>query len=118
MSSRRDIKKHIEDLCGDLATEVMIWAQLNSDVPAQKVNKIIADLAQLQTDAIASTNFSFDRTERDFPTRAEYRRARTAYNRKAYDKIRRDLNKGVEEIAAALNAATPGQPKEADKPEA
>lgn len=74
--------------------------------PADKqddVDNLIVDLAILQEQTLANTNFCFDKTVRDFPSPKEYRAARRTYNRAAFSALHDRFNKALSEIVHRMN---------------
>ena len=97
--NKRTLKKHIQQVCGNAAVEVLI------NLPAEVARKIVFQLAELQTRSLANISFSFDHSRRDFPTTKDYNRARTAYNRAAFSKLRKDFDEALQSIVKEINSS-------------
>lgn len=115
MTNKRQLKKNIRYVCGDIAAELLIARTLYPDFDDAKVNKIVNDIAELQEESVKRCSFSFDKTPRDFSDMAAYRKARAAYNKKAYHKLMTDFQEGVRKIVEEMNQAMPASVKEANK---
>ena len=108
MANKRDLKKQVKYICGDLATECMLAAEYVKGVVPAEMHKIVAEIASLQTSALASATFGFDKTEAEFESKA-------AYNKKAFAALREKFNNKVQEIVKQMNAALPQAVKDANK---
>lgn len=115
MANKRDLKKVIRTICGDLACECMLAAEYVKGVDVEAMHKIVGEIARLQEAALANTSFSFDKVPSDFESTAEYRKARSAYNKRAYTSLRGKFNARVLEIVKQMNAAVPQAVKDANK---
>ena len=115
MANKRDLKKQVKYICGDLATECMLAAEYVKGVVPAEMHKIVAEIASLQTSALASATFGFDKTEAEFESKAAYNKARTSYNKKAFAALREKFNNKVQDIVKQMNAALPQAVKDANK---
>ena len=104
MANKRQLKKEIRFVCGDLAAEILMARAIYPGFDKDAVTKIINDIAHLQESAVSAVSFSFDKTPRDF-----------AYNKQAYAKLAEEFHKGVEAIVKEMNQAMPADVKEANK---
>lgn len=108
MANKRNLKKSIRQMCGDIATDALLAAVIfRKDVDRNKINEIINDVACLQEESLAKMSFSFDKTPRDFETVAEYRKARRKYFSAAYRKLYMDFITRAEKIVKELNSVVP-----------
>lgn len=107
MTNKRQLKKYVRYVCGDLAAEIIIASRLFDGYDRDTVNKIISDIASLQQTTLADMSFAFDRTSREFANRAEYRRALKAYHKAAYNRLFENFDNRVNEIVKEMNEATP-----------
>lgn len=114
MANKRQLKKEIQYKCGDTAAEI-IEAMYMDDLDRGQVNLIINDIADLQVQSLAHTNFAFDKTPRDFDNRAAYNKALSEYNRRAFDRLRKDFNEGLQKIVDKMNALLTPEVKAANK---
>lgn len=107
MANKRDLKKQIRYVCGDLAAECGFACEFIEGIDKQKMNDTIIKIATLQTEALSKATFVFDKTPADFESKAAYRKALHAYNAAAYSKLREEFNSHVEEIVKDMNSALP-----------
>lgn len=115
MASKRSLKKKIQYICGDIAGETIIAANYVDGFNREAANKIVNEIAALQSETVAKISFAFDKAPRDFENRAEYNKARHAYNRAAFASLRSDFGKHVNEIVKEMNQAMPAEAREALK---
>lgn len=115
MANKRDLKKQIRYICGDIAAECMIAAEYVKGVDAQAMSKIVSEVAQLQTAALSNSSFGFDKVESDYENRAAYLKAKKAYYKKAYSALRDKFNTKIQEVVKEMNAALPQEVKNANK---
>lgn len=99
MANKRNLKKHIQQVCGQAAVEVLIG------LPSEISHDIVLRLAELQTSAIANVTFAFDHVRKDFPDSHQYNKAKQKYNKTAYTKLKNDFNVGLKTIVSEINAA-------------
>ena len=100
MANKRDLKKQISYICGDIATECLIAAEY-----VKGINK----------DEMKNVSFAFDKVPGDFSSRNEYKKARAAYFKKAFAAHREKFNTRIQEIVKEMNAALPQEAKDANK---
>lgn len=115
MANKRDLKKQITYICGDVATECLIAADYVKGVDAGKMREIVCKLALLQENALKSASFAFDKVPGEFASRQEYNKARAAYFKTAYGSLRDKFNNRILEIVKEMNAALPQEVKDANK---
>lgn len=114
MANKRELKKRIKALCGDLASDALIATVLFPDkVETERINLIINEIAALQEDTLALTSFVYDRGRKDFANEGEYHRARRAYFATAYRKLNKDFIDRAIEIVRQLNEAVPEDARKA-----
>ncbi len=103
MKSKRDLKKQIKYVCGDLVGECLLIGEI---VPADKqdeAGQLVIDIAVLQESTLDKVSFSFDKSQRDFANRHEYLKARSAYYRAAFGKLHEEFNSALSEIVHRMN---------------
>lgn len=115
MANKRNLKKQVRYICGDIATECMLASTCIDGVDAKEMGRIVAEIAHLQEVALSSVSFSFDKVRSDFASKADYRKARSTYNRKAFTALREKFNNRIREIVKEMNAALPQAAKDANK---
>lgn len=115
MASKRDLKKQIAYVCGDVATECLIAAEYVNGVNGETMRNIVCKLALLQENVLKNVTFAFDKVPGDFESRHDYNKARSAYFKKAYKALREKFNARLIEIVKEMNAALPQEVKDANK---
>ncbi len=91
MANKRQLKKRISYVCGEIASEILLAYYIVKDIDRAAVDKIVCDVAELQADTIARVSFSFDKVAKDFTDRKAYNAARAKYNAQAYGKLRAEF---------------------------
>ncbi len=112
MANKRQLKKSIAAVCGELASEILLAYYMTDSVDRATVDSIVCDIAELQSEALSNATFAYDKVSKDFANRAEYNKARHQYNVKAYAKLREDFNTKALAIVKAMNAAVPADARE------
>jgi len=107
MANKRNLKKQIRYICGDIAGECLMAKILVPGVDKDAMTDVIVNTAELQTTALCRTNVSFDRTPRDFGNMGEYRAARKKYYRQAFNRLSESFNNQVLDVVKKMNAAVP-----------
>lgn len=115
MSSIRKFKKQVRYACGDLAAETLVASYYINGFAREDANRIICDVAALQSDTLAKCKFFFDKVCRDYDNEAEYRRARRAYFKAAFATLHKNFRERMEQIVKEMNKALPTEAKEANK---
>lgn len=115
MTNKRQLKKHIQYVCGDIATELLIARALYPGFDNEKVGEIIDRLAALQTQTLKNTSFGFDRSARDFEDKSAYNKARAEYTHAAYGKLKAEFDAQIAEIVKQMNALMPEALRSAKK---
>ena len=115
MANKRDLKKQIHYVCGELALTCIFTRDCIPGVDLAKVNDIIVKVASLQSNALKHLNFSFDKARKDFNNPADYNKAKSVYERKAYKSITDEFNSKMAEIVKELNAQLSPEQRELNK---
>lgn len=118
MANKRNLKKQVKYVCGDIATDCLIAGNYVKGVDPKTMQALVGELASLQDKTLKNISFAFDKTPRDFETRQAYNKARAAYFHKAYTSLREKFNTRILEVVKEMNAALPEEVKEANKAEA
>lgn len=103
MQSKRDLKKQIRYICGDLVGECLLISEVCPEEKLEAINKLIVELAVLQESTIAKTNFSFDKSVKDYPSLHDYNTARSAYYRQAYTTLHKQFNASLADCVHRMN---------------
>ena len=109
MSSKRHLKKRINDICNNLADDIQHAAFLHNDIDEQKVCDVLTDIARLQVESLAKVTFAFDKSAKDFETRRAYRAAMHKYKAAAYAKLRKEFADSAFEIVKRMNQLFPAE---------
>ena len=112
MANKRQLKKRISYVCGEIASEILLAYYIVKDIDRATVDKIVCDVAELQAETIAHASFSFDKTAKDFTDRKAYNTARAKYNAQAFAKLRKEFSEKAEAIIKEMNAAVPASGRE------
>lgn len=115
MANKRQLKKNIKAVCGDLAAEILISSSVCQGFDPKAVNEIVAEIAQLQVNSLAPASFGFDHGAASYENGRQYHAARSAYFRKAYNELRANFKESVLKIVKDMNAAMPKEMREANK---
>lgn len=115
MANKRDLKKEIQYVCGDIAAECLIAKNFVKGVDKEKLNNIVGKVADLQISALDAVSFSFDKLPKDFENGAAYNKARYTYFRKAYTTLREKFYAKINELVKEMNSALPAEVKENNK---
>lgn len=107
MANKRNLKKHIAEVCGELAAECIVASNLIKGVDAEKMDNLVVKIAMLQDSSMRHVGVDFDKVPRDFESTKAYRHARNAYYRAAYRSLLDSFRKSVEEIVNEMNTALP-----------
>lgn len=107
MANKRNLKKQIRYICGDIAGECLLAKTLIPGVNKEAMTDVIVKAAELQNTALCRTNISFDKSPKDFASKAEYRAARVHYFNQAFKKLSENFNNQVLSIVKEMNAAMP-----------
>lgn len=115
MANKRDLKKQIKYICGDLAGECIMARNFVHGIDADKMNEIVFKIAALQESTLVRVTFGYDKVVADFDSAHAYKIARTKYFTAAYRTLANDFNVSVKEIVKEMNAQLPAEQKEANK---
>lgn len=104
MQSKRDLKKQIRYICGDLVGECLLLGEVCPEEKLDELNQLIVDIAVLQESTIAKANFCYDKTPKSFATGREYAKAKGEYFRAAYTTLHKQFNESLSEAVHRMNA--------------
>lgn len=107
MANKRLLKKQIRYICGDVAAECIMAKHLIPGIDKDKINGAVEKVAILQETALSRTNVIFDKVPADFATKAEYRKARKAYFKKAFNALNKGFGAELEDVVKEMNEAMP-----------
>ncbi len=114
MATKRQLKKNISLVCGDLAAELLLAAHVSANVDREKVHEIVRQIAALQEGARTKCTFWFDKTPRDFAENlSEYKKARRQYFKAAYKQLRQEFGQKAVAIVKEMNSLIPAEARKA-----
>ena len=115
MANKRDLKKQIKFICGDIACECIIARNFIPGVDVEKMNQNIFDVAILQTSTLKRVSFVYDKVASDFADKKQYLKAKRQYFAEAYKKLNSDFSDAINSIVKSMNDALTKEQKEANK---
>lgn len=107
MANKRNLKKHISYVCGDLAAECIVASHLIKGVDKNALEQLVMKIALLQDSTIKKVNIFFDKTPREFADFKQYHAARSEYFATAYGKLLEAFDKNIQGIVDEMNKAMP-----------
>lgn len=113
MANKRQLKKRIQYVCGDMAADLLQAYYLCDNIKDEDVNKLLNEIAFLQDSATAKASFFFDKVKKDFANPADYNKAHEAYNKKAFGTLREDFAAKANEIVKQMNGLVPADVRKA-----
>lgn len=115
MASKKDLKKKVRYMCGDMAAECIIAKTVVPGVDEATMKEIVIKIAKLQSATLRKISFAFDKVAKDYENNAQYKRARHEYMTKAYRSLSIEFNQQVASIVKEMNAALPQAQKDLNK---
>lgn len=115
MANKRDLKKQIRYICGEIAFECLMTREYVVGTDPKTLNDLVIRTADLQQKSLKNATFSFDKTPSDFDSRKDYHKAANQYFAKAYKTFYTEFNKSVQEIIDQLNKAIPQSQRDLNK---
>lgn len=115
MGNKRDLKKYVRLMCGDIAAEALIAGTFVEGVDMKAMHEVVQKVANLQENTLAAISLSYDKLPSDFSSMREYHKARSSYYHKAFTSLKIKFLEKVKEIVAEMNSALPATVKEANK---
>lgn len=107
MANKRQLKKQIRYICGDVAAECTLARHLLDGVDTDKLEEALFHIAELQQKTLARANVIYDKTPSEFTSKSEYSKAKEIFFNKAFTALREDFNKRLQEIVSEMNSALP-----------
>lgn len=106
MSNRRELKKYVKTVCGELSGAcIEMYIMFPDQVKREDVEALVCEAAGLQVETIAKLNIVFDKSRKADPE--GYTKARRVYFREAFAALVRDFNTRVSEIVKKMNELLP-----------
>lgn len=115
MANKRDLKKQIHYICGEMAINCIFTRDCFDDVNRDRLNDIIVEIANLQSQSLRHVSISFDKAAHDFESKREYKKQANAYYRKAYKALVDNFNNKLQDIVKEMNAELSPEQREINK---
>lgn len=115
MANKRNLKKQIKYICGELAVECILAREYVEGIDADAMNKMVYEIADLQEKSLKNVYFSFDKTPQDFESLKDYHKAVSAYYHNAYKVFYQEFNKHVASIIHSMNTLLPQAQRDLNK---
>ena len=109
MASKRQIKKAIQNACGDIASECIFAESAFGENKIDEWDSIIIDTALLQQETVKRMNMRFDKKVKDFANRKEYNKARRAFYKQCEKELSEYFRAEVENLAKRMNDLMPSK---------
>lgn len=106
ITSKRDLKKHINNLNDAVVQTVLPSAVLAGLVTEAQAEEILTKLAELHNEVIKRLNISFDKKPSAFASANQYNTAKRAYFSQAYDKAMAEYKAGINSVLEVINKAS------------
>ena len=107
MANKRQLKKEIRYICGEVAAECALAKYLVEDVNKDVLNDSLRDVAALQEETLSRVNVNFDKVPKNFDSLKVYNIAKKNFMDKAFKALTDEFNKRVQEIIDKMNSALP-----------
>ncbi len=115
MANKRELKKYVRNVCGALASEILLARAAFPEIERKDVHDIISDIATLQSSTITKASVCFDKKQSDFENCAEYNKERSKYYHIVFEKLADEFDTAVAAIVKKMNAALPETVRETIK---
>lgn len=109
MANKRQIKKAIQNACGDIAGECIFAESAFGENNREAWDSIIIDTALLQQEAVNRVSNRFDKKVKDFANRKEYNKARRAFFKQFEKELSEYFRAEVSNIAKRMNELMPSK---------
>ena len=107
MASKRQIKKAIQNSCGEIAGECIFAESAFGEGKLEQWDSIIVDTALLQQEAVNRVNNRFDKKVKDFANRKEYNKARRVFFKQCEKELSEYFRAELNNIAKRMNELMP-----------
>lgn len=114
MANKRNLKKSIHKVCGDIAAECIMACEVYDDLDRNRMAEIIRKTAILQENTLRRVSVAFDKTADAFDTAHAYHTARRKYFAQAFHSLIETFNREVIEIVNEMNATLSPEQKAAN----
>ncbi|MDE5745692.1 MAG: hypothetical protein K2H84_08585 [Paramuribaculum sp.] len=107
MANKRQLKKQIRYICGDIAAECALAKYIVDGINREAMNDALIKIADLQEETLSRVNVTFDKLPKDFESLKAYNKAKTEFTNKAFASINAEFSKDIQEIVKQMNNALP-----------
>jgi len=107
MANKRNLKKHVSYVCGDIAAECIVASHLIKGADSAALENLVMKIALLQDATIRKVNIAFDKSSGSFENVRLYNAARRKYFMTAYGRLIETFNAEINDIVAEMNKAIP-----------
>jgi len=115
MTNKRQLKKYIKAVCGQAATDLLIFRWVAEGFKDEDIDKIIVNIAALQQSTLRHVSVAFEHKASDFDNPSMYRKSLKDYRKATVKKLMSDFEAGLSDIAKQMNDATPESVRKAIK---
>lgn len=105
MTSKKDLKKHINNVTAEIAHGVLPEAVLAGIVTEEQAAVALSKLAEISAEAMSHIAISFDKSPKAFDSKSAYNKARSVYFRAAYAAALANYEKEINGLLVSLRPA-------------
>lgn len=115
MANKREFKKFVEAVGGNVVSEMMTSYYNDKDADKEKIEHAIGRVLGATGAAKSNANVYFDRGVKSYADSREYTKAKAAFFKALFKKISGDFNREVNDAVKEFNAALPEDVKKSNK---
>lgn len=104
MANKRQLKKAIRYACGEMAGECFFAQEAFEGTNPEEWDKIVLNIALLQSEAINRVSVDFDKIPKDFENGKAYNKARRTYFKAVEKGLADYMKEESEKIVGEMNA--------------
>ena len=113
--NKQEFKKAVEAVGASICNEMMVVYYNEEGADRDKIAQAVAKVLGATGAAKSNANVKFDRGAKGFADVKEYKKAKEAFFRKLFKKIREDFNQAIADALKDFNEAVPQSVKDANK---
>lgn len=104
MANKRDLKKNIKNICGEIAAEAIFACYAYENIDVAKMNDMVIALADLQQDSIVKVSVSYDKNIKSFNgDKKAYQKAKSQYYQSCFKTLISQFNDTLKQVLAEMN---------------
>ena len=116
MANKRDLKRFIRNVSGDVAGELVFAKNFIDGIDADEFENIVCEIAVLQVTSVDRVSVAFDRNLKSFDgNKNAYNKARRSYYKSCYGELKKEFQDALNGIISNMNALLPQYVKDANK---